>query len=89
MPEVLVGTAIPGGGGRGRLYLMPHSHHQNDTCIKMGSNESHFNVLLIMRDKVTRRCLQTTSFEERRGEVDLGGGPSAYEPKPLRQGQAK
>ena len=25
-------------------------------CIKMGSNESHFNVLLIVRDKVTRQC---------------------------------
>ena len=21
-----------------------HCHHQNDSCIKMGSNESHFNV---------------------------------------------
>ena len=24
----------------GRLYC----HHQNDSCIKMGSDESHFNV---------------------------------------------
>ena len=24
--------------------------------IKMGSDESHFNVLLILRDKVTRQC---------------------------------
>ena len=30
-----------GGGGRGRLYTC---HHQNDSCIKMGSDESHFNV---------------------------------------------
>ena len=29
------------------------SHH-NDSCIKMGSDESHFNVSLIARDKVTR-----------------------------------
>ena len=29
-------------------------HHQNDSCIKMDSDESHFNVLLIARDKVTR-----------------------------------
>ena len=27
--------------------------HQNDSCIKMGSDESHFNVSLIVRDKVT------------------------------------
>ena len=26
------------------------------TCIKMGSDESHFNVSLIVRDKVTRPC---------------------------------
>ena len=29
-----------GYGGGGRL----HCHHQNDSCIKMGSYESHFNV---------------------------------------------
>ena len=33
------------------------------TCIKMGSDESHFNVLLIVRDEVTRQCPQTTTFE--------------------------
>ena len=34
------------GGGRGRLYtdLSLHCHHQNDSCIKVGSNESYFNV---------------------------------------------
>ena len=35
------------------------------TCIKMGSDESHFNVSLIVRDKVTRPCPQTTTFEEK------------------------
>ena len=41
-----------GGGGRGVwtwrereiIYLSLHSHHQNDSCIKMGSDESHLNV---------------------------------------------
>ena len=37
-----------GGGGRGRwgkiIYLSLHCHHRNDSCIKMGSDESHFNV---------------------------------------------
>ena len=52
--EVLV--EIPRGGGRGRLYLMLHCHHQylrlvNDSC--MGSNASHFSVSEIVRDKVT------------------------------------
>ena len=41
------------GGGRGRIYLKLHCHHHNDSCMKMGSDESHFNVSLIVRDKVT------------------------------------
>ena len=44
-----------------RLY----TYHQNDLCIKMGSDESHFNVSLIVRDKVTGQCPQTTIFEEK------------------------
>ena len=35
------------------------------TCIKLDSDESHFNVSLIVRDKVTRQCPQTTTFEEK------------------------
>ena len=51
---------------RGRLlYLSLHCHHQNDSCIKMGSDESHFNVSLTVRDKVTRQCPETTIFEEK------------------------
>ena len=32
------------GGKREIIYLSLHCHHQNDSCIKMGSDESHFNV---------------------------------------------
>ena len=46
------------------IYLSIHYHHQNNTCIKTGSDESHFNVSLIVRDKATRQCPQTTAFEE-------------------------
>ena len=48
------------------LYLSLHCHHQNDSRIKMGSDESHFYVPLIVRDKVTRQCPpQTTTFVKR------------------------
>ena len=49
------------------MYLSLHCYHQrNDFCIKMGSDESHFNVqLIVMRDKVTRQCPQTTAFEKK------------------------
>ena len=39
---------------------MLHCHHQNDFCIKTGSAVS-----LLVRDKVTRHCPQTTTFEEK------------------------
>ena len=31
-------------GDREIIYLSIRCHHQNDSCIKMGSDESHFNV---------------------------------------------
>ena len=54
-----------GGGGKEIIYLSLHCHHQNDSCIKIGSDNSHFNVSLIVRDKVIRQCPQTTTFEEK------------------------
>ena len=30
--------------GKVSIYLSLHCHHQNDSCIKVGSDESHFNV---------------------------------------------
>ena len=42
--------------GGGVIYLSLHCHHQNDSCIKVGSDESHFNVSLVVKDKVTRQC---------------------------------
>ena len=52
-------------GGRGTVYTYRYTVTTRMTCIKMGSDESHFNVSLIARDKVTRPCPQTTTFEEK------------------------
>ena len=62
------------GGGRERdiIYLSLHCHHQNDFCIKVGSDESHFNISLIVRYKVTRQCPQTTTFEEKGEPKHIG-----------------
>ena len=46
------------------IYLSLHSHHQNDSCIKMGSDESHVNGSLIMRDS-QKTASTTTTFEEK------------------------
>ena len=53
-------------GGRGRVYTYRYTVTTRTTCIEMGSDESHFNVSLIVRDKVTRPCPQTTTLEEKR-----------------------
>ena len=58
----------------GYIYLSLHCHHQNDSCMKVGSDESHFNVSLIVRDKVTKQCPQTTTFlvrKESRSRIEL------------------
>ena len=52
-------------GEREIIYLSLHCHHQNDSCIKMGSDESHFNGSFIVSDKVTRQYPETTIFEEK------------------------
>ena len=52
-------------GKRESTYQSLHCYHQNDFCIKMGSDESCFNVSLIVRDKVTKQCPETTTFEEK------------------------
>ena len=55
-------------GNREIINLSLHCHRHSDSCAKMGSDESHFNVSLILRDNVTRQCQQTTTFEEK-GEL--------------------
>ena len=42
--------------GDGVAYLKLRLCHQNEFCIRMGSGESHFNVSLIVRGKVTKVC---------------------------------
>ena len=49
-------------GGEGDYIPVAIPSPQNDFCIETGSDEGHFNVLLIVRDKVTRPCQQTTPF---------------------------
>ena len=60
------------------IYPSLHCHHQNESCVVMGSDESHFNVSLIVKDKVTRQCPQTTTFLKRKESR------SGIEPRPFR-----
>ena len=68
-----------GDGERGwGIYLSLHCHHQNDSCIKMGSDESHSNVSYLWGTK-----LQDTDhnfWTERRAEGDSNRGDSVRIP---------
>ena len=69
-----------GGGGQegGRyIYIPLHCHHQNDSCIKIGGDESHFNVSLICEGqshKTTDVTVSTNNnflLRERRAEAEV------------------
>ena len=64
-------------GEREIIYLSLHCHHQNNSCIKMGSDESHFNVSVEVMDKVTGQCPQTTTFLKRK-ESGSGIEPRSF-----------
>ena len=53
-------------GEREIIYLSLHFHHQNDSCIKMGSDESRFNVS-VGSDGQSQRTVSTNHklFEEK------------------------
>ena len=48
------------------IYLSLHCHHQNVSCIKMGSDESHFNVS-VGNDGQSHKTVSTNHnlFEEK------------------------
>ena len=54
------------GGKREIIYISLHCHHQNDFCVKMGSDESHFNVS-VGNDGQSYKTLSTNHnlFEEK------------------------
>ena len=53
-------------GEREIIYLSLHFHHQNDPCIKVGNDESHFSVS-VGRDGQSHRTVSTNHnlFEEK------------------------
>ena len=65
-------------GKREIIYLSLHCHHQNDSCIKMGRNQSHFNVS-VGSDGQSRKTVSTNhNLSEEKGE------PKRYRTEVLR-----
>ena len=56
-------------GEREIIYLSLHCHHQNDSCIKVGYDESHFNVS-VGSDGQSHKTVSATdhNFFEGKGE---------------------
>ena len=76
-------------GEREIIYLSLHCHHQNDSCIKTGSDESHFNVS-VGSDGQSHKTVSTNHklfLIERRSEAVSNRGPSVYQPNALPLGQ--
>ena len=76
-------------GGEGEyIYLLLHCHHQNDFCIKMGSEERHFNVSVVSDGQSQDSVHKPHIFgRKRRAEAVSNRGPSAYQPNALPLGQ--
>ena len=55
-------------GEREIIYLSLHCHHQNDFCINMGSDESHFNVSVGSDGQSHRTVCTSHSLFEEKGE---------------------
>ena len=77
-----VGKGVWRWGEREIVYLVLHCH-QNDSCIKMGSDESHFNVS-VGSDGQSHKTVSTNhSLFEEKGEPKRvespNRGPSAYQ----------
>ena len=70
------GRAVEGGGERETIYLSLHCHHQNDPCIKMGSDESHFNVSQLWGTKSQDSVHRPQPFKWKESR-------SRFEPRPL------
>ena len=61
----------------GEVDLSLQCHHQNDFCIKMGSEESHFNVsLIIVKDKITSSVYRPQPLKRKESQ-------NGFEPKSL------
>ena len=46
-----------------RLVSRRHYRHQNDSCIKMGSDESHFNASLIVTEGQSQKTVSTLTSD--------------------------
>ena len=64
-----MGVVVVGGGVVEIIYLSLHCHHQNVFCIKMGSDESPFNVSVGSDGQSHRTVSTNRNLSEEKGEL--------------------
>ena len=64
-------------GEREIICLSLHCYHQNDFCIKMGSDERHFNVL-VRSDGQSHKTMSTNTTFLKRKESRSGIEPRSF-----------
>ena len=69
---------VRGWGEREMIYLSLHCHHQNDSCIKIGSDESHFFVFINCEGQSHKTVSTDHNFSLKRKESRSG-----FEPRSL------
>ena len=60
------------------IYLSLHCHHQNDFCIKMGSDDSHFNVSVGSDGQSHRTVSINHNLFEEKGEPKRNALPLGH-----------
>ena len=65
----------------------PACYYKNESSIKMGIDESHFNISLIVRDKVTRQCPHTAFLKRKESRSGIEPRPFCLPAKSLPLGQ--
>ena len=68
---------VVGGGGREIIYQSQHCHHQNESCMKMGNEESHFNVS-VGSDGQSHKTVSTNHNLLKRKESRRGIEPRSF-----------
>ena len=80
------GRGYRGGGEGDYISIATGCHNQNDSCIKMGSDENHFNRKWWTKSQDSVHKPQPF-WRERRADAVSNRGPSAYQPNALPLGQ--
>ena len=71
--KVLAGIQIPEGGKCGTVYTYTTLSPLKCLCVTIGCDDSHFNILLIVKDKPTDHSF----WRERKPEWDPSQGPAS------------